>query len=330
VGRPIFTVPAATLILSADHLYILSLLGLNLVVGLGCAVPLARLFDKAHGGSNRFFLYFVVLICVYFLESVALGAGTTAHLISLSFAFLWGIVLGLRLRGHASGSEGLKASFFFSLYSCLPAVSFYLFIPAAQLIAGRDILSIAEGTKFGIAPWLPWPMNTMLGFYAALVIGTVVFKTVITTGEVSLLIQLREKSWNRTSIAGSIIVAICAFMVTVLAVEKPGGPPGLVITGVVTDAETGQPIAGARVSDGRYGPKPAWDTIRPGDCVPHGAITDAQGKYRYLTWGEHHSVLAEAAGYKAQHGSLYEGHLGDFFEEEKEKEKLINFALEPE
>ena len=61
------------------------------------------------------------------------------------------------------------------------------------LIGGGHILSSEEGTGFGM-PDLPWPLDTILGFCAALMLGTIVMKTVITTGEVSLLIYLREKS----------------------------------------------------------------------------------------------------------------------------------------
>jgi hypothetical protein len=330
VGQPILNVPTETLMLSTDHTFIGLLLAVNLVAGFGLAVPIARLLRKVEGKPKSTYGYFVALIGIYFLESIAFGAGTTAHVISLGLAFLWGIVFGLRLRTRASAAEALKISFFLSLYSCLPAASFYFFIPAAKLITGTNILSAARGAAFGIPASLPWPINTILGFYTALVIATVVFKTVITTGEVSLLIHIGKKLSKRISIAGCVIVAICAFVVILLAATKPCGPPELVITGTVTDAETGQTIAGAKVSDGGYGPKPSWDTIRAGDCRPHGAITDSQGKYRYLTWPEHHSIEAEAPGYKTQRKSLFEGHLGDFFEEQKEQQKRINFTLEPE
>jgi hypothetical protein len=330
VSQPILTVPTETMMLSADHTYIILLIVVNLVAGFGCAVPIARRFDKIDGKPNRFFRYFVILIGIYFLESIAIGAGGIIPDISVALALLWGVLFGLWLRRRASGPEALKNAFFLALYSCLPTTSFYLFIPAAKFIAGQNVLSAAEGASFGVPSWLPWPMNTILGSCVALVIGIVVFKTVITTGEVSLLIHLAEKSWKKISIAGSVIVTVCAFVIIALPIIKPGGPPGLVITGTVTDAKTGQPIAGAKVSDGRYGPKPQWSTIQAGDCAAHGAITDSQGKYRYLTWPEHHTIEAQAVGYKTQGKSVYKGHLGDFFEDEKEQEKVIDFTLEPE
>jgi len=106
----------------------------------------------------------------------------------------------------------------------------------------------------------------------------------------------------------------------------PAGPPDLIITGVVTDANTGQPIAGAKVSDDGYGPKPSWGSIRAGDCSPWGAVTDSDGKYSYLTWPEHHGIKAQAAGYKAHRKSLYKGH----FVLQKDSEEVMDFALEPE
>ena len=61
------------------------------------------------------------------------------------------------------------------------------------LFAGRPILSADEGASFGIPSFVPWPMNTILGFYAVLAIGVVVLKTVIITGGVSLLFHFKEK-----------------------------------------------------------------------------------------------------------------------------------------
>ena len=84
----------------------------------------------------------------------------------------------------------------------------------------------------------------------------------------------------------------------------------MVVTGIVLDATTGQPIAGAGVSDDGYGPKPY-----------KGATTDATGKYRYTTWGEEHSIVAQAPGYKAQRQTLITSLL------QTEKKKVLNFKL---
>jgi len=61
------------------------------------------------------------------------------------------------------------------------------------LFAGRPILSAGEGASFGIPGFVPWPMNTILGFYAILAIGVAVLKTVIITGGVSLIFHFKEK-----------------------------------------------------------------------------------------------------------------------------------------
>lgn len=47
--------------------------------------------------------------------------------------------------------------------------------------------------NFGIPGFLPWPLNTILGFCVALLAGAVVLKAGITVGEVSLLIH---RAWN--------------------------------------------------------------------------------------------------------------------------------------
>ena len=109
-----------------------------------------------------------------------------------------------------------------------------------------------------------------------------------------------------------------------------GGPPGLVITGTVTDAESGQPIAGAKVFDDGYADDPDWDKIESGFYEPNlpqwGAVTDANGNYAFLTWPEHHSFKIEATGYKPKRATLYSGH----FTLNKKDEEVFNFALERE
>ena len=113
---------------------------------------------------------------------------------SVGLAFVWGIVFGLWLRGRAPAREVLKQAFFVSIYGCLPTASFSIIIPVIMLIGGGHILSDEEGVSFGIPEFLPWPLNTILGFFTALVIGTVVLKTLITTGTVNWLIHRGEKT----------------------------------------------------------------------------------------------------------------------------------------
>jgi len=92
-----------------------------------------------------------------------------------------------------------------------------------------------------------------------------------------------------------------------------GGQPTLVITGIVTEAETGQPIAGAKVGDvEQYAEGKQWTT------------TDSDGNYSYQTWYEEHGIKAEAPGYKTQHKGLYT----KLFR--SEKTKVLDFQLTPE
>jgi len=90
--------------------------------------------------------------------------------------------------------------------------------------------------------------------------------------------------------------------------------PTFVVRGTVTDAATGEPIAGAKVSDDGYGPEPYKS-----------AITDSEGRYRYVTWPEEHRIKAEAVGYKPQRKGIT-----GLFHVENEDEKVIDFTLEAE
>jgi len=98
-------------------------------------------------------------------------------------------------------------------------------------------------------------------------------------------------------------------------IEAEDEQPQFVVTGVVTDAETGQPIKGAKVSDDGYGPEPY-----------RGAVTNTEGRYSYTTWPEEHAIVAEAPGYKPQRKGIMDG----LFHTANEDAQVIDFALEPE
>ncbi len=68
------------------------------------------------------------------------------------------------------------------------------------------------------------------------------------------------------------------------------------VSGTVTDGQTGQPIAHARVDDNRYGagarqaPRQTW--------------TDVSGRYQLQTADEEHTLAASAPGYETQLATL--------------------------
>ena len=162
----------------------------NLIVGFSCAIILARFLNKVSSKPKRILHYFVILIAIYFIECIAMVMGMGIPVFSVILAFVWGIVFGLRFRTGMPTHNALKASFLLSLYSSFPVASF-IFVPFVCWASGWDILSVEGGIQFGIPAFLhlPWPLNTILGFYLALTIGVVLFKTVITTGVVSLFIH---------------------------------------------------------------------------------------------------------------------------------------------
>ena len=181
---------------SPDYILTIILAAVNLVLGIGCAILLARRLGRIIGRPEKLFRYSMILIGLYFLECVAFAAGMASQVFSIALAFIWGFILGVWLRDKAPAHDVLRASFFIALYSCLPTISVLLVVPLLMSIYGHSVLSAEQGLQFGIPDFLPlpWPLNTILGFFAAVSIGTVVFKTIITTGEVSLLIHAKKNN----------------------------------------------------------------------------------------------------------------------------------------
>ena len=155
-------------------------------------------------------------------------------------------------------------------------------------------------------------------------IGVVESKSALTCRIKHILSRPMPKT-AKLGIIGLVVVIVAAAILLPMAAFMPGSPE-LVIKGVVKDAQTGKPIAGARVFDDGYGPTPSWDQIRADERSEWGAITNSAGEYNFLTWPEHHSISVEAPGYESKRESLYDGH----FILKKKDEEIINFALEPE
>jgi beta-lactamase regulating signal transducer with metallopeptidase domain len=105
------------------------------------------------------------------------------------------------------------------------------------------------------------------------------------------------------------VILISAAVLLPMAQAVP--PPEFVIKGTVTDAQTGKPIAGAKVGD-----------VEAYAGGKQSTVTDANGNYEYKTWYEEHATKCEAAGYKTK----IEGLLTKFFG--TEKERIFDFALE--
>lgn len=114
----------------------------------------------------------------------------------------------------------------------------------------------------------------------------------------------------KLGIVGMITLVIFAAVVLPMAKAKSKSPEFL-IKGIVTDAETGRPIAGAKVGDDKYAGGQFWTT------------TDANGFYSYNTWYEEHNIKCEASGYKTKNALFGTKLFGS------EKERVIDFTLEP-
>jgi len=167
---------------------VIILIGVNLALGLGCAVPLAARLSQIGGGRARPVRFFAVLVGAYFVESVALALGMGIPVLNVGLAFVWGLVIGRWLRTCRSAADALPTALMLSAYSSLPAVSF-LVVPLSVWVGGWAVLSAKAGAAFGIPAAFPWPTNTILGFYATLAIGAVAAKAAITGGVVRLLVR---------------------------------------------------------------------------------------------------------------------------------------------
>ncbi len=175
--------------MNADEYIVPALIVTNLAAGFGCAIPITLGLRKVTGRTEKFFRYFAMLVGIYFVECVAFPAGMCTQVLTVALGFVWAVIFGLWLRNIAPAKKILKTAFFVSLYGCLPTCSFAVLLVTIWVISGNSLLNAEQASKFGIPQFVPWPFNTMLGFCVGLAIGTILLKTAITTGTVSILIR---------------------------------------------------------------------------------------------------------------------------------------------
>ncbi len=93
---------------------------------------------------------------------------------------------------------------------------------------------------------------------------------------------MNAKRWVR-------FVGLLAVSALLAGCDSDPGEPNVIVVGEVKDAETEEPVAGARVADHLY----AASTTRPN----REAWTDAEGRYTLETWYEEHTLVVSAPGY---------------------------------
>lgn len=151
----------------------------NVSMAVGFGRPLARSSATALGQPGRHLRVDAALWVVYLLECIAFSASMATNVLGVCLAAMWGVFLGRLLRGQPAGKVAAMAVRA-SLYTCLPALSFVSLLPLLKL-AGWPILSAEAGHRFGIPGFVPWPASTLLGFFLAVSVTAVVFKTATTT-----------------------------------------------------------------------------------------------------------------------------------------------------
>lgn len=158
----------------------LALLLLNAALALAFGIPLARIFGRMEVVGNNARKALGLLLAVYFFEGVAFMGSMATGVMSIALAAVWGILLGLRFRAKCfPRGTMLRLSGGFALYTSMPAASFG-FVPAICALSGWSVTSTLAGHDFGIPEFVPWPMNTILGFCVGVAIGTLIIKVALT------------------------------------------------------------------------------------------------------------------------------------------------------
>ncbi|MGA2093287.1 MAG: hypothetical protein ABSH16_07785 [Sedimentisphaerales bacterium] len=173
----------------SENSFVIVLIMVNLVAGFSLAVPLANRFREITARQSRFLKFYVLMLGLYFVEGVAFGAGMCTQVFTIGLSFVWGPIFGLRLKGLAPKKSIIRQVLIISLYGCIPTVSFAVLITAFWVISGNGLLNVEQASSFGIPDFLPFPLNTVIGFCVALAAGTIILKTAFAAGITSLIVR---------------------------------------------------------------------------------------------------------------------------------------------
>ena len=164
-----------------ERTLIIALATLNLALGISGAMILSRLFCPRGARARPWVLAFVACLGVYFLECVAFPVGMATQVFVLSLGVVWGALLGW-WSGYVERTDRLwMMAVAAGFYTSLPTLSFSILVPIACVQGGCGIISPQAGVQFGIPDFLPVPLQTILGFYLLLGLGTLLLKCGITT-----------------------------------------------------------------------------------------------------------------------------------------------------
>ncbi len=168
----------------SENNFLVILASIYLLASVIFAIPLAISFAKIQNNSKRKFRNFVLLQIVSFIECVAFVFGMATQIFTILLGVVWGLFLGRRLRKRTDWRKAYRISLAFSLFSCLPTAVLSITVPIVRMFLGGNIIDTQQGLAFGIPSFFPWPLNTILGFYFFLLIGTLILKTAITISAV--------------------------------------------------------------------------------------------------------------------------------------------------
>ena len=180
---------------SDEYSLIAFLIVFNLLAGVGGSVLIAKNFLSVHAQKGSLLSYSIILLIIYFIECLAFPLGMATQVLTIGLGIVWGILLSWWFQYSLPTKKILRKALILSLYGSLPTLSFCIVIPILMIRDLRPLLNLQVSHQFGIPDFLPWPFNTILGFLFGLGIGTLILKTIATTGA-ALFLQINKVDYK--------------------------------------------------------------------------------------------------------------------------------------
>lgn len=166
------------------------LVGTNFVFGIFFSVVVSRRIANNFSWRKNRFLFFILLTALYLFEGMSIAAGMFTPVFTFVLAVMTGAVFGLIVKKHDL-TMVVKSAKQLSFFTCIPAITMVL-IPIICFIYNWDIFSSSFGKDFGIPEFIPFPLNTIFGFFMSILILFITVNIITINGTVRLIKNIYE------------------------------------------------------------------------------------------------------------------------------------------
>ena len=166
------------------------LIGINLILGIIFSFIISQRILRYFKWENKKFTLIIVLLLLYLIEGITIAAGMLTPFFTFGLAIIIGIVFGYIIKKKEL-HKIVKSTLLLSFFLCIPAITLIM-IPIVCFFSEWNIINSIDGYRFGIPEFIPYPLNTILGFYLSIITLFITINLLLINGIVNFIKNIYE------------------------------------------------------------------------------------------------------------------------------------------